>query len=109
MSAIVQTFEQFATANGAHRGDMGDAGTHKRSRRQSDKQWQRMLRPVNEQADALLARRDALRMQYAEAVERGDVRPPTRLERLQAAAAGHPDLPATQAARRILARMGEAA
>ena len=109
MSAIVQTFEQFATANGAHRGDMGDAGTHKRSRRQSDKQWQRMLRPVNEQADALLARRDALRTQYADAVERGDVRPPTRLERLQAAALGHPDLQATQAARRILARMGEAA
>ena len=102
-------FEQFATAHGAPLADMGDAGTHKRSRRQSDKQWARMMRPVNEQADALLARRDALRTEYADAVECGDVRPPTRMERLRAKAAGHPDNAATQAARRILARMEGAA
>lgn len=54
--------------------------------------------------------REAGQRQYAEAIASGAVRPPRELsvrERLEIKAAGHPDLPSVQAARRLLARMDQ--
>ncbi len=46
------------------------------------------------------------RREYHILVENGKMRPPNRIELLRWAANGHPDRPATQAARRILTRRG---
>jgi hypothetical protein len=54
-------------------------------------------------------KRDAASTQYDEAVKSGDVREPTREERLQSAASGHPDNESTQAALRLLAKRQAAA
>lgn len=51
-------------------------------------------------------RRAAAKAEYAALVSRGEVRPPTFLERALDAAKGHPDNSSTQAARRILAKKG---
>jgi hypothetical protein len=48
------------------------------------------------------ALRDRLRAEYAAEVAAGRIRPPTRRERLERTAAGHPDNPSTHAARRLL-------
>ena len=47
-----------------------------------------------------------MHQEYEAAVEAGDVRPPTRIERLKATANGHPDNASVQAARRILSKQG---
>jgi hypothetical protein len=55
---------------------------------------------------AELTVRDDLRAEYELLVEEGVIRPPTRLERLERTARGHPDNDSVQAARRILAGLG---
>lgn len=52
-------------------------------------------------------RRNELRQAYADEVEAGTVRPPSRVERLKRTAQGHPDNESVQAARRLLKKMGE--
>lgn len=105
----VVTFDEFAAMRGLSMAQIGEAGTHKRGRNQSDKQWKRLLRVVDHRSAEVVEKRSALRAEYNEAVARGDIRPPTRLERLQRAASGHPDLASTQAALRILSRLTGAA
>jgi hypothetical protein len=51
-------------------------------------------------------RRNELRQSYADEVEAGTVRPPSRVERLKRTAQGHPDNESVQAARRLLKKMG---
>jgi hypothetical protein len=46
--------------------------------------------------------REATRQAYAAAVASGEIQPPTEHDRLEATAAGHPDNPSVQAARRLL-------
>lgn len=48
----------------------------------------------------------ALRDEYQRQVELGLIREPTRIERALEAAKGHPDNPATQAAKRLLKKYG---
>lgn len=59
--------------------------------------------------DALIERRAELRKEYDAAVERGEVRPLTSMERVERKAAGHPDNASTQAAQRILEKRKTAA
>lgn len=106
MVSEVLTFEQFAIREGAGTGDMGEAGLHKTSRRFSPKQVAKMVRTQWERDVQWQARRDAARDAYDAAVAEGTIRPPTRWERLEAAATGHPDNESVQAARRILAAAG---
>jgi hypothetical protein len=76
-----------------------------------------MSKPAKRGALASLARRNAEHahartlaiMDYQAALARGEVREPTRRERLEAAAKGHPDNPSVQAARRLLAKLDQAA
>lgn len=49
--------------------------------------------------------RDERRREYQDKVQAGELRPPTRRERLEQTASGHPDNPSVQAARRLLAQM----
>ena len=101
---LAMDFEQYAALRGASMADVGDAGVHKRSRRQSDKQWKRILATVEARSNEILSRRTKLREEYEAALSKGLIRQPTRDERLAARADGHPDLESTQAARRILAK-----
>jgi hypothetical protein len=55
---------------------------------------------------ALICRRAELRKEFRALVALGEMREPTALEQRIATANGHPDLEATQAARRLLARRG---
>ena len=52
-------------------------------------------------------KRDRLRAEYRLLVQRGLYRAPTRIERLQAIAGGHPDNPSVQAARRLIQKMAD--
>lgn len=54
----------------------------------------------------LIERRNVLRKEYQEKVQSGEIRPPTRIERLIEYANGHPDNMQTQAARRLLEKKG---
>lgn len=104
----VMDFEQYAAARGASRQDIGDAGMHS-PRGHVSKAANRAADRVEEKRNAqLIAKRAALHVEYGEAVARGEIRPPTSKERLEATAAGHPDNPSVQAAQRALARREEA-
>ena len=102
----ILTEEQYLERHGLGMAALGDVSLHRQpggtpksiaaaAKRQSqrDYAWQRA--------------RERLRQEYAEKVAEGSVRPPTRHERLRRAASGNPDNPSTQAARRVLARMGD--
>lgn len=100
------TEEQYLTANGASRADMGDAGLHRSSAGMSPKTWRRLVEQQAERDRELEARRATLRAEYWRKVSAGEITPPGRTQRLLRAAAGHPDNESTQAARRLLAKMG---
>ena len=99
----VMDFETFATRRGASRQDFGEAGAHKRSRRQTDKQWNRIIKRITERGDKLEQKREGLRQEYDQLVEQGAIRPLTPKEQLMATASGHSDNDSVQAARRVLA------
>lgn len=104
LSPRVLTEEQFLSQSGAGF-DFGDAGLH----RQPGSTPNSRARAVKHQSSVdckLFARRNKLREEYAAAVERGEIRPPTRMERLLAGAKGHSDNPSTSACRRLLAKRG---
>lgn len=92
--------ETYLTQKGFSRLGIGEAALHKnipqgkiRKRiidRQSEKDW------------VLIAKRDELRAEYEAKVESGEIRPPTRTEKLIETAKGHPDIESTLAARRLL-------
>src|SRR5690606_14312503 len=103
------TEEEYLTANGASRSNIGDAGLHRFSASMSPKTWSRLVKTQADQDMALEARRATLRAEYWRKVESGEITPPSRTQRLLRAAQGHPDNESTQAARRLLAKMGYAA
>jgi len=98
-------FETFAAQRGGSRQDFGEPGSHKRSRRQSDKVWNRIIKNLAARDTKLELKRDELRKEYDSLVKKDVLRKLTRRERLLQTAAGHPDNPSVQAARRILERM----
>ncbi len=96
------TEEQYLTAHGASR-NFGDAGLHRSNSSVSARARKFQLTRQNVKDETLLARRQGLREEYYSLVREGTIRPLSRLERLKARAAGHPDNVSTQAARRIIA------
>ena len=52
------------------------------------------------------AERNVLKEEYRAMLSRGEIRQPTKTERIIKAANGHPDLESTQAARRMAMAMG---
>jgi len=96
----VMTRDEFLNRRGApniledHGGLKYPNGISKAERRRID-------RRLAEQWDKLKIR-DALSNEYDRLVAAGEIRPPTRKERLERTAAGHPDRADVQAARRIL-------
>jgi hypothetical protein len=103
---VVMGEEAYLAAQGAGRGAMGDAGLHKRGRNQSNNVWGGMVRQQAAKDAKVVARREILRDDYAHLVSEGQLRPPTRQEKIIATANGHPDNEAVQAARRIASENG---
>jgi hypothetical protein len=69
-----------------------------------DNRKQELIARQAEKATEWQSKRDTASTQYDEAVQRGEVREPTRIERLATAAGGHPDNESTQAAIRLLSK-----
>lgn len=97
-------FEQFASAHGCSRADLGEAGLHKTHSRFSKKQWDKMVAAQSAKDANWLKRRDELRKEYDNLLAEGLLRTSTRRERLETTANGHPDREDTQAARRLLVK-----
>ena len=97
--------ETYLAINGAPSG-FGDPALHKNRGGMSDKAWTKIVDRQAAKDRELMAKRESLRQEYNEKVEKGEIRPPNRNEKLISIAQGHPDLESTQAARRILQKKG---
>jgi hypothetical protein len=97
--------ETYLTINGASRYDIGDSALHKNKGNNSDKTWSKIVNLQAEKDRQLLLKREKLRKEYRLKVENGELRPPTRIERLISTANSHPDHDSTHAARRILEKL----
>jgi len=98
--------ETYLAINGAGRQDIGEPALHKNKGNNSDKTWSKLVNAQAEKDRALIEKRQQLREEYAQKVALGELRPPTRTEKLIATANGHEDNPSVQAARRILEKQG---
>jgi len=96
--------EDYLTQHGASRLGIGESALHKNI--PEGKQRKRLLDNQAKKDWELLKKRERLRNEYREKVEKGEIRPPTRIEKLIDTARGHPDNESTQAARRILEKRG---
>ncbi len=66
----------------------------------------RFLKECEEAEEKYQQKRNAAIAEYHDLVERGEIAPLTKTEQLIRKANGHPDLAATQAARRVCAKRG---
>jgi len=92
--------EGYLALHGAGRQDIGEAALHKNIG--TGKAKKKLVDAQAKKDNALIEKRERLRKEYKAKVESGEIRPPTRDERLAKTAAGHPDNEATQAAKRLL-------
>ncbi len=94
--------ETYLSINGASRQDIGDSALHKNKGNNSDKQWSKLVNAQLKKDQKLCELRQKLREEYQQKVEKGEIRPPTRIETLINIANGHNDNESVQAARRLL-------
>ena len=106
MNNNVISEETYLFINGVSRQDIGDAAFHKNKGNNSDKTWSKMVNAQAEKDRKLILRREELRTEYWSKVNIGELRPPTRTEKLISIANGHPDNESVIAARRILDKNG---
>ena len=98
--------ETYLAMHGASKLDIGDAATHRRGQHDSDKSWSKVVNRQSKQDEELLNKREELRKEYQRKIESGELREPTRIERLVRTAQGSEDNESTKAARRILIKQG---
>jgi hypothetical protein len=98
--------EEYLASKGASRSGMGEAALHKNKGNLSDKQWKKIVATQAEKDRKIIEKRDKLRKEYKEKVDKGEITPPTRIESLIRTAQGHEDNEATKAARRLLEKKG---
>ena len=100
------TEEEYLSINGASRQDIGDSAFHKNKGGNSDKTWSKMIDAQSEKDRRLITKRAELRKEFWQKVENGELRPPTRNEKLIATANGNQDNECVIAARRLLEKKG---
>lgn len=98
--------EGYLAINGVGRNTMGDSALHKNKGNNSDKSWSKLVEMQAEKDRAIMRKRELLRIEYNAKVENGEIRPPSRQEKLIATANGQEDNESVQAARRILEKNG---
>ena len=96
----VMDVETFLAVNGASMPQ--NAALHRSSNKISRKVWSKMVDHQAAEARAVCDKRQELRKEYQRLVDKGEMRPPTRKERLMETASGHPDNESVQAARRLV-------
>ena len=106
MNSNVMDEETYLSIKGASRQDIGDSAFHKNKGNNSDKTWSKMIDTQSEKDRRLITKREELRKEYWQKVENGELREPTRNEKLIATAKGNPDNECTIAARRLLDKKG---
>lgn len=106
LEPIVIDEEEYLSVNGAGRQGIGDPALHKNRGNNSEAAWAKIVQAQAERDLELIKRREVLRMEYRLKVERGELRPPTRIERLQKIASGNPDNASVSAAIRLLEKHG---
>lgn len=106
MSGNVMDEETYLSISGASRQDIGDSAFHKNKGSHSNKIWSKMIDAQCEKDRLLIAKRDVLRKEYRQKVENGELREPTRNEKLIATANGQEDNECVIAARRLLEKKG---
>lgn len=99
--------EEYLSVNGASRQGFGDSALHKNRGGASDKTWTKIIDAQAQKDRELMALREKLRVEYAEKVSKGEIRPPSRYEKLISTAKGNPDREDVRAARRILEKHGK--
>ncbi len=99
------TREQYLTRHGVSSDAFADPAMHVMQRRMSPGQYERLQLLRRERHKRLEAVRVAVEADYEAKLASGEIRKPTRRERLERIASGHPDNAAVQAARRLLAAM----
>ena len=72
----------------------------------TNNQRRKTLQEINSQNDTYYANRAKAKEEYKSLVEQGKIVPKTTVERIITSAHGHPDLQATQAARRMAKKKG---
>lgn len=97
--------EEYLDRHGATKTGIGEAGLHRNTNQYSYKVWHRMVLRQAEKDLTLIEKRDRLRKEYQEKVIAGELRPRTRIERLELTAQGHPDNESTKAAKRVLEKL----
>ena len=106
MTKNIMDEETYLSIKGASRQDIGDSAFHKNKGSHSDKTWSKMIDAQSEKDRRLITKREELRKEYWQKVENGELREPTRNERLIATANGSPDNECVIAARRLLEKEG---
>lgn len=104
-SVPVMTEEEYLSSKGYPFSGFGESALYKgiqKTARQQDK----MVEHQVEKDLHYEASRESLRKEYHEKLERGEIRKPTTVEKLIAAAKGMPELESMQAARRALEKRG---
>ena len=94
--------EEYLNHQGVGRNSIGEAALHKNRGKLSDKNWTKLVDTQSKRDKEILDKREALRKEYQEKLKTGDIQAPSRNDELIKTANGHPDHPATQAARRLL-------
>ena len=95
--------EHYLASRGVGRNSLGDAGLHKQPG-STPKSRARAVALSQARDDVTIERRCELRAEFADRLERGEIRLMTPKECLMDTASGHSDNEATQAARRLLKR-----
>lgn len=103
---IIIDEEEYLSVNGASRQGIGDPALHKNRGSNSEVTWAKLVQAQADRDMQLIKRRDELRKEYWLKVENGELRPPTRIERLQKIASGNPDNASVSAAIRLLEKHG---
>lgn len=103
---VIMEEETYLSINGASRQDIGDSAFHKNKGSHSNKIWSKMTDAQSEKDRKLIIRREELRTEFWQKVEKGELRTPTRNEKLIATANGNIDNECTIAARRLLDKKG---
>ena len=98
--------ETYLSISGASRQDIGDSAFHKNKGNNSNKTWSKMIDAQAEKDRKLIAKREELRKEYWQKVKNGELREPSRNEKLIATANGCPDNECVIAARRLLEKKG---
>lgn len=102
--AIVQSFEEFYAVN--RKQDEPDHSFLRGRMNVSDRNIKLQDAQYNAEIAAKYDEKERLRAEYELQVISGLIVEPSRIERALKAASGHPDNPATQAAKRLLEKYG---